>query len=302
MKVLLSGATGFLGTIILNYLEKLGHEVDTIGRSDKNTIKADLATFNTPITTTYDLVIHAAGKAHTVPKNPKEEKLFYDVNLEGTKNLLKNLTKSPSKFVFISTVAVYGKDYGIAIKEDHPLNANTPYGKSKVLAENEILMWARENGIATTILRLPLIIGHNPKGNLKNMVNAIKKGFYFNVGKGDAKKSMILVDDVAQAIPILIEHPDIYHLTDGHDPSFKEISQVIGKHLGVKKILSLNYFLVKPLALLGDLIGIIFSRNAPIDSNKLNKITNDLTFDDSKSRAAGWISKKVLENQNLWLN
>lgn len=301
MNVLLSGSTGFLGTNILKHFKALGHHVDTIGRSDENDIVSDLAKLDTSITSHYDLVIHAAGKAHVVPKNAEEEKMFYDVNLEGTKNLLKSLTQPPRNFIFISTVAVYGRDYGIDINEDHPLNANTPYGKSKVLAEKVIQNWSLNHNVEATILRLPLIIGNNPKGNLQSMINAIKKGFYFNIGKGDSKKSMVLVDDVSLSLLTLMNFPGIYHLTDGYNPSFKELSDSIAKHYGIKKILSLNYYLIKPLAICGDIVKSISSISPPIDSNKLAKIKMSLTFNDSKARAVGYKSRQVLKNNNLWL-
>ncbi|APQ18497.1 NAD-dependent epimerase/dehydratase family protein [Maribacter hydrothermalis] len=298
MNILLSGASGFLGSIIQKYFEELGHKVDSIGRSKENTIVANLADFNSSINTYYDLVIHAAGKAHMVPKNRDEEKMFFDVNLEGTKNLIKSLVKPPKNFVFISTVAVYGLDYGIDIKEDNPLNANTPYGISKKMAEEVVLKWSSENKVSTTILRLPLVIGHNPKGNLINMINGIKKGFYFNIGKGDAKKSMVLAEDIAIAIQTLLNHPGTYHLTDGYDPSFKELSKVIADHYKIKRVPSLSYFIIKPVALIGDLMGKI----SPINSNKLNKITQSLTFNDSKVKLTGWKPRQVLINKELWLN
>tara|TARA_R110000744_G_scaffold189828_3_gene308887 strand:+ start:218 stop:1126 length:909 start_codon:yes stop_codon:yes gene_type:complete len=301
MNVLLSGSTGFLGANILKHFVAMGHHVDTIGRSNENVIVANLANFDTPINTHYDLVIHAAGKAHVIPKNLAEEKMFYDVNLEGTKNLLKSLIKPPSKFIFISTVAVYGRDYGLDINEDHPLNANTPYGKSKVLAEKEIQDWSQKYNIEATILRLPLIIGNNPKGNLQSMINAIRKGFYFNIGKGDSKKSMVLVDDVSLSILTLMNYPNIYHLTDGYNPSFKELSNLIGKHFGVKRILSLNYYLIKPIAIFGDIIKSITSISLPLDSKKLEKINKSLTFNDSRARAVGYVPRQVLESKNIWL-
>ncbi|MDO1514303.1 NAD(P)-dependent oxidoreductase [Maribacter confluentis] len=302
MNVLLTGATGFLGANILHHFTNMGHHVETIGRSQENDIIADLATFNKPLNTKYDLVIHAAGKAHVIPKTHAEEKLFYDVNLEGTKNLLKNLVMPPKNLIFISTVAVYGLDHGQGIDEDYPLKATTPYGKSKVMAENEILAWAKINEVGATILRLPLIIGRNPKGNLKSMIHGIQKGFYFNIGKGNAKKSMVLVDDISMALPILMKQPNIYHLTDGHDPSFKELSGVIAKEYGLKKIYAIPYYVIKPIALCGDIIKKLFSISPPIDSLKLDKINKSLTFNDSKARTAGYSSRQILDNKEYWLN
>ena len=302
MKILLTGASGFLGTSILEAFMKWGHSVDTLGRSNKNSIQTDLAKSPAMLSAQYDVVVHAAAKAHMVPKNPEEEKLFYDVNVIGTENLLKSLKFLPKYFIFISSVAVYGLDHGANIDESTPLRAQDAYGKSKIMAENKIQQWAEHNGITTTILRLPLLIGKNPKGNLETMINAIKKGYYFNIGKADVKKSMVLVEDVVDFIPTVLTHGGTYNLTDGYAPSFKEISETISTHFSTRKIFSINYLIITPIALVGDIIEQITKSKMPINSLKLKKITKPLTFSDEKARAVGWKSREVLKNKNLWLN
>lgn len=113
MKILLTGASGFLGGEIFYYLKSLNYDVTTIGRSDINDLKCDLSRNIPFLSKDVDFIIHVAGKAHVVPKNKQEEKVFFDVNLEGTKNLLRGLeNKSPKTIVFISTVAVYGIETG----------------------------------------------------------------------------------------------------------------------------------------------------------------------------------------------
>lgn len=302
MKILLTGASGFLGTSILEAFMKCGHSVDTLGRSNENGIQADLAKSLEKLCVQYDVVVHAAAKAHMVPKNPEEEKLFYDVNFIGTENLLKSLKFLPKYFIFISSVAVYGLDQGVNIGETTPLRAQDAYGKSKIMAENRIQQWAEQNSVTTTIIRLPLLVGKNPKGNLETMINAIKKGYYFNIGKADVRKSMVLVDDVVNFIPKIMIHGGIYNLTDGYAPSFKELSDTISNHFWNKRVISINYKIIKPLAMIGDLIEKVTKRKMPINSVKLSKITKPLTFNDDKARAVGWNPRKVLKNKNLWLN
>ena len=302
MKILVTGASGFLGNSIFDAFIKWGHSVDTLGRSNENSIQADLAKSLEKLNTQYDLVIHAAGKAHMVPKNPEEENLFYDVNVMGTENLLKNLKFMPKYFIFISSVAVYGLDHGANIDENTPLRAQDAYGKSKIIAENKIQNWAEHNGITTTILRLPLLIGKNPKGNLETMIHAIKKGYYFNIGKAKVKKSMVLVDDVVNFIPEIMTTGGTYNLTDGYAPSFKELSEIIAAHFSTRKIISINYLIIKPIALVGDIIEKITKRKMPINSLKLKKMTKPLTFSNLKARAVGWKPREVLKHKTLWLD
>lgn len=157
-------------------------------------------------------------------------------------------------------------------------------------------------GVKTTSLRLPLLVGKNPKGNLKTMIDAIRKGYYFNIGDGNTKKSMVLTDDVVNFIPIIMNQGGTYNLTDGYAPSFKELSDTISNHFLDKKVYSINYQLIKPAALIGDLIEKITKRKMPVNSLKLKKITKPLTFSDTKARVAGWKPREVLKNQSLWLN
>ena len=126
-RLLLTGATGFLGRNILPDL-KANYMVQTLGRAELNDVRCDLSNDVPNFTESYDVVLHAAGKAHVVPKTDEERKAFYKVNLEGTKNLCAGLEKVslPESFVFISTVAVYGLDMGESISETAALKAIHP--------------------------------------------------------------------------------------------------------------------------------------------------------------------------------
>ena len=112
-KLLFTGASGFLGYNIRPLLET-SYDVHTIGLTDDDNIKINMANEVPPINIHYDVVLHAAGKAHTVPKTEAEKQVFYDVNYIGTIHLCDALEKAgiPKAFIFISTVAVYGCEFG----------------------------------------------------------------------------------------------------------------------------------------------------------------------------------------------
>jgi nucleoside-diphosphate-sugar epimerase len=292
MKILLTGASGFLGKSIVTELNKF--HIDTIGRAKGDKIKFDLTSSQIPlIVDQYDVVIHVAGKAHCIPKTKDAIHEFFNVNVKGTSNFLKglencNLLKS---FVFISSVAVYGLETGTMISEDYPLLAKDPYGKSKIEAEQLVYDWCKANGIICTILRSPLIAGPNPPGNLRVMIDGIKRGYYFNIAGGKAKKSIVLAKEIAKIIPVAANIGGIYNLTDGYHPNFLELSQLVAKQLGKSNPLNIPMWMAKLMAKVGDLIG----SKAPINSDKLIKITSDLTFDDSKAtQVLGWKPTPVL--------
>ena len=296
-KVLLTGSTGFLGKVIAAELPKQGYEVLTLGKHHHNTFRADLAKgeFELDYNGDIDIVVHAAGKAHSSPHTKEEIQAFFDVNFEGTKKLCNSLVAAnikPKSFVFISTVAVYGTDRGEMIKEEHELAGNTPYARSKIQAEQWLREWEKLNGIRMAILRLPLVAGPKPPGNLGAMIKGIGNGRYLSIGKAAAKKSIVWAGDVAGIIPVAAEKGGVFNLTDGYNPSFSELEVGIANILDVKKAKKVPYSIAKLLAFGGDLIG----KRAPVNSNKLRKITSTLTFDDSKAREIlDWQPTRVLD-------
>jgi nucleoside-diphosphate-sugar epimerase len=285
MKILITGSSGFLGQII--EVHNSTNEIIRLNRF-KGKYKFDLNNSIPHFKENFDLIIHNAGKAHIETKTDKDNSTFFNVNLTGTINLLKALEENiPKQIVFISSVAVYGNKYGLNINEQSLLGATDPYGLSKIQAEEAVLNWCNFNKVICTILRLPLLVGKNPPGNLGAMIKAIQKGYYFNIGGGKAKKSMVLAEDVARFIPVIASIGGIYNLTDGVHPTFEELSSAIAK----KKMFNLPL----PLAKMAGKIGNLFGDIAPLNSEIINKITSELTFDDSKARKMGWNPQSVLE-------
>lgn len=296
-KLLFTGASGFLGYNIRPLLEK-SYDVHTVGLTDDDDIKFNIAKEVPPINTHYDVVLHAAGKAHTVPKTEAEKQVFYDVNYQGTVNLCKALEKAgiPQTMIFISTVAVYGCEYGELIDETHPLNGHTPYAKSKIMAEEFLAKWCQDNQVRLSILRPSLLAGKNAPGNLGAMVNGIRKGFYMNIAGGKVKKSVLMAEDIARLVPLLEQKGGVYNVCDTRQPSFGEISMSVARQLGKSKPLNIPYWVAWCMAKVGDLLG----AKAPINSYKLEKMTKSLTFSNEKAhKELGWEPLDVLTNYKI---
>ena len=292
--MLFTGASGFLGYNIRPILEKT-YDVHTIGLTDDDDIKINMAKDVPPINTHYDVVLHAAGKAHTVPKTEEENQVFYDVNYIGTIHLCEALEKAgiPKALIFISTVAVYGCEFGENIDEYHPLNGNTPYADSKIKAEEYLIKWCLDHQVRLSILRPSLLAGKNAPGNLGAMVNGIKKGFYMNIAGGKVVKSILMAEDIARLVPLLEEKGGIYNVCDTRQPSFGEISASVAKQLGKHKPISIPYWMAWCMAKVGDMMG----DKAPINTYKLEKMTKSLTFSNQKARhELNWEPLDVLTN------
>lgn len=289
MKILLTGANGFFGKIVQSQLSD--HQITTMDLVGSDS-DVDLSKQIPVITTDFELVVHAAGKAHSTPKSVEEEQLFYDVNVTGTMNLLNGIDASrryPKTIVFTSTVSVYGVAEGIGLSESTPLLGNTAYGLSKLQAEKVLQDWGLTRNVNIVVLRLPLLVGPNAPGTLASMMKGIQKGYYFRIGNGMAKRSMVLAEDVASFLPGLIHSSGIFHLTDGHHPTLGELDEAIAHFYGrsVKKIPDP---VARLLAKIGD-----FFYFLPINSLRYSKLSMPLVFNDQKARTElNWTSRSVL--------
>lgn len=298
MKTLLfTGGTGFLGKNVMPLLQEQ-YDVTTCGITPEDIIKANLAKDVPTLDKHYDIVLHACGKAHSVPKTEAEKQVFFDVNYQGTVNLCVALEKVgvPSALIFISTVAVYGCESGELISEDHPLNGETPYAKSKIMAEEYLTKWCSEHGVVLGILRPSLLAGKNAPGNLGAMVNGVRKGFYMNIAGGKVTKSVLMAEDIARILPLIAEKGGVYNVCDTRQPSFGELSISVARQLGKHNPISIPYWMAWCMAKVGDLLG----SKAPINSYKLSKMTESLTFSNEKARRElGWEPLDVLEHYKI---
>lgn len=296
-KLLFTGGTGFLGKNVMPLLKER-YEVTTCGITPDDMLKANLAKDVPELPEKYDVVLHACGKAHVVPKTEEEKQAFYDVNYQGTVNLCKALENAgiPKALVFISTVAVYGCEYGDMITEEHPLEGTSPYAESKIMAEKYLTDWCSKNGVVLGILRPSLLAGKNAPGNLGSMVEGIKKGFYMNIAGGKVIKSILMAEDIARLLPLLEEKGGVYNVCDTYQPTFGELSASVARQLGKRKPISIPYWMAWCMAKVGDLLG----AKAPINSYKFEKMTKSLTFSNDKARRElGWEPLDVLTNYEI---
>lgn len=296
-KLLFTGGTGFLGHNVMPLLKEQ-YEVTTCGITPEDMIKANLAKEVPMLPERYDVVLHAAGKAHVVPKTEAEKQLFFDINYTGTTHLCDALEKVgiPKALVFISTVAVYGCEFGNLITEEHALDGTSPYAKSKIMAEEYLTRWCARHGVVLGILRPSLLAGKGAPGNLGAMVNGIRKGFYMNIAGGRVVKSILMAEDIAHLLPLVTEKGGTYNVCDTRQPSFGDLSVSVAHQLGKGKPLNIPYWMAWCMAKVGDLLG----ARAPINSYKLEKMTKSLTFSNEKARCElGWEPMDVLENYKI---
>ncbi len=299
---LITGYSGFLGKSIVKHFDP--KKIVRLGRNKNSDIVFDFEKNNQIVNNEFNLrietIIHAAGLAHVYPSDKSEKNKMYLINITGTVKLLKyaEKLKKLKKIIFISSVSVYGIDQGQNINENYSPTPNTIYGKSKLEAEKIIIDWAIKNNIKYYILRLPLVFGENPPGNLKKMITAIKNNRFFLIDNGKAKKSMVLANDIGKLISNISGESGVYNLNDGYHPSFKEISIILSNKFNSKIPKSIPKVIAKIISKIGTFF---LGSKFPLNKDVFLKITSDLTFDDNKARRKiSWKSNKVIENNKLW--
>ncbi len=296
-KLLFTGGTGFLGKNARPVLEKV-YTVTTCGISQDDDIKANLAQSIPELPEKYDVVLHACGKAHIVPRTEAEIQAFYDVNYHGTVNLCAALENVgiPKSLIFISTVAVYGLERGENISEDIPLKGTSPYAKSKIMAEEFLTEWCEKKDVVLTILRPSLLAGHNAPGNLGAMCRGIQTGHYLSIAGGKARKSVLMAQDIANLVILAEDKGGVYNVCDDRQPTFRQLEEVISRQLGKKTPISIPYWFAKCCAVVGDCLG----AHAPINSMKLIKMTKSLTFSNVRAKSVlDWTPLDVLTEYKI---
>ena len=248
MKVLVTGATGFLGRAIVGELLQNRFEVFTTGKSSEanlqNYFEADLTDSESLAKLEkfgkIDAIIHSAGLAHRFVETAAED--FRKVNVEGTRNIANLASKlKAERFILISSVAVYGEAKQTPraeFEEDLQCQPAGFYAESKLEAEKTAVEICANNSIDLTILRPSTIIGENDRGNMARLIEAVDRRRFVWIGKGKNLKSLVYKRDVARACLRFVgsfersknNKPDIYNVTAA-PVSMREIVEEIEKAL-----------------------------------------------------------------------
>lgn len=238
-KILLTGASGFIGSYIMEELRSAGIVPDTLSRQQGATYVCDLEHDTPALETCYDAVIHAAGT---------DEKGRADaLNNEGTKRLLTALEARPPRHItYLSSVHVYGSNPGTDVEESCFLRPDTEYSRSKIRAEKALEKWCAEHGTTLTILRPALTAGRGMHGRLAVMAEAVARGRYMHLRGNPAVHSLVMADDVARAARLTLGVPGVFNVSDGIAHSVISIADAMAANLGTdKRVLSFPAGLAK---------------------------------------------------------
>lgn len=285
MKITITGATGFVGTNLQDYL-KTSYEVFSMSvryQYDQDFIISG------------DALIHLAGKAHDLKKVSQPQD-YYDSNFELTRQLFDAfLVSDASVFIFMSTVKAAADRVDGILTEEGVVNSNTQipnskveiaepkthYGKAKQMAEHFILSQELPKGKRVYILRPCMIHGPGNKGNLNLLYKLVSKGLPWPLGAFENQRSFLSVENLCFVIKELLENATIpsgvYQVADDEALSTNELIQLLGTSLGKKsRIFNLSQNGISSMAKLGDHL------HLPLNTERLQKLTENYVVSNEK--------------------
>ena len=231
MKILITGASGFVGSYFINkYKNK--YEIKTF-----SFLKDD---FESLECSDVDVVFHLSALVHQMGGASNSE--YERVNVTQTLELAKKAKESGVKhFVFMSTVKVYGEETNTKYSEKSVCNPEDEYGKSKLKAEQELLGLSEEglgdsDGFKVSIVRTPIVYGYGVKANIKSLVNLVRKVPVLAFGNIQNKRSMVYIGNLCHLVDVVIEQQEagVFLASDDEPLSTTRLIELIAKNLDKK--------------------------------------------------------------------
>ena len=306
MKILITGIHGFVGSNLVTSLKDKDeiYGLDIVSPAKDGVIKTyswdDLDNGNIP---PVEAIIHLAGKAHDT-KNKSAADVYFKINTELTKKIFDYFSRTSyiKKFIFFSSVkAAVDKVPGDVLTEDVKPCPVGPYGESKVKAEQYIqanLANAPEtfSGRDVIILRPCMIHGPGNKGNLNLLYGVVSKGIPWPLGAFENRRTFTSIDNLSFIIDGLLSKPvesGIYNMADDEALSTNELIRVMCSALGLKpRIWKMPKSLISGMARIGDVL------HLPLNSFRLNKLTENYVASNAKIKSALGIDKMPVRAQH----
>ncbi len=289
MKIAITGGSGFIGSRLYKEFQKDNHDIKIIDKAHSDPVnileqeKLNIACAGC------DVIIHLAA-AHRDDIFPRS--IYYEENGGGTLNITKAAEYNDIKhIVFTSSVAVYALN-SAAPDEKSPVDPFNDYGKSKLEAEEHLRIWeAQSEDRIATIIRPVVVFGEENRGNVYNLINQISSSKFFMIGRGDNKKSMAYVGNVAAFIKHCLNEKktNLYNYADKPDLKTKDLIDTIYKKLNRSKPSLVIPYWFGLLAGYGfDVLAKITGKTFPISSIRIKKFCADTSVIAEKKDQTGF--------------
>lgn len=274
MQIIITGASGFVGQNLTKYLFDIGdYEITTLSLRNND--------WENSLKNNADVMIHLAGKAHDTSKTSDEDE-YFKINRDLTITLFDKFIESDIKdFFYFSSVKAVADTIDNILKENVIGNPLTPYGKSKLQAEEYLLSKSLPEGKRLFIIRPCMIHGPGNKGNLNLLYKVVKKRIPWPLAAFQNERSFLSIDNLCYLIESMIKKIDlpsgIYNFADDKAMSTNELVELISETLGKKaRLWALPASLIKFLAKIGDILPL------PLNNERLKKLTESYLVSNTK--------------------
>jgi len=255
ISILVTGATGFVGTVLIPRLINQGHTVRAVRRMGRDSPAGEANSGDqlswhsldeigpqtdwSAALRDIDIVIHLAARVHVMRRERTDAETYYQkVNTAGTEMLARAaIAAGVRRFVFVSSIkAVAGDQAGTILTEDMPAVPDSPYGRSKWEAEQALRRLGAETGLEAVILRPPLIFGPGVKGNFRRLLHLCDSRFPLPLDGLDNRRSLLSLDNFVDALVLVCTHPlaagQTFHVADEPPLSTGDLVHRIRRNMG----------------------------------------------------------------------
>jgi UDP-glucose 4-epimerase len=291
MKVMVTGAGGFIGQKLCTVLEESGFDIVPVFRSHQSGCEKDLpaAVLSKTIDATtdwtnelidIDVVVHLAARVHVMHGGDANDlSSFRDINAEGTRNIATQAAQAGvNRFIYLSSIKVNGEETtNRPFYFDQPPNPQDSYALSKMEAEDVLRKINETTGMGVVIIRPPLVYGPGVKGNMLALVNILRRGIPLPFGAIDNRRDLVSIYNLCDLIRVCLLHPaapaHTFLASDNESISTADLIRYIAD--GLKRnarVFSVPTWMLKLLA------GFVGKRK------ELEKLTGNLQIDSSPTR------------------
>ncbi len=289
--LVITGASGFVGGHLLEQLEG--------GRALRRADWSDLGRALEGATA----VVHAASVVHK-PTTPREE--YERFNIEATRALLQaSRAAGVRRFVFVSSIKVYGETPAGVIDERTPVRPDAHYAETKAAAERLVL---EATDLRPVILRLCPVYGRGDKGNVRTMIRSIHRRRFLVPGDGSTRKSIVHVSTVVDVVRAVLarDAEGVFVVADRETPSIRELADTIARLLGRRRPFGAPAPLLRGIASVVGRAARLAGRTTPISGSLIYKAMTSSVCDPSRAERELGVSSHVdleaaLADEIAWL-
>jgi nucleoside-diphosphate-sugar epimerase len=299
MRVLVTGADGFVGRRVVAELARRGHDVSATSRNGREGTVAigDMTCIDdwSSITRPFDAIVHLAALAHRLGSAQPSDAAYMLANATVPERIARSLRGSRSRLVFMSSAGAVCQSSEAIVSDSTAPTPTSRYGRSKLEAEERVKRTLSDGVADYVILRPPLVYGEGNPGNMARLVTAVRRGRWIPHDLARRRRSLIYVGNLASAVATAVESRSLsrgcHLLCDGEHLTVGEIVTRIASALAVPprlvgvphRVLSI----ARGACALAGTIGLGPARNL---ADAFDRLSTSLVIDDGNfRRITGWI-------------